>query len=124
MIYLQSYVFLKDLSNSFHRWFNLANFHPGVSQLFGGVPRRHYLHLKTEEEFSSKSCSILFKIRDSNLLPSSHNCFSIVIILFTHPEQFKSLYSLVLQRPSFRVIHSQLPVIVLLILMVHRSNIL
>ena len=35
MNYHQSYVFLQDLSNSFHRWFNLSNFHSGVPQQLG-----------------------------------------------------------------------------------------
>ena len=39
-------------------------------------------------------------------MPSSHNCFSIVRILFTHPEQFMSLFSLILRRPSFQKIYS------------------
>ena len=30
----QSYVLLQDLSSFFHHWFNLSNFHPGVSQQF------------------------------------------------------------------------------------------
>ena len=34
MNYHQSNVFLQDLSNSFHRWFNLSNFHSGVPQKF------------------------------------------------------------------------------------------
>ena len=73
MNYHESYVFLQDLSNSFNRWFNLSIRHPGVSQLFGGVPRRHSLHLKTEEEFSLESCFVLSEIRGSSLMPSSHN---------------------------------------------------
>ena len=32
MIYHQSNVFLQDLSNAFHRWFNLSNLHSGVPQ--------------------------------------------------------------------------------------------
>ena len=51
MSYHQSYVFLQDISNSFHRWFNLSIFHHGVSQQFGGVSHRHSQILKTEEEF-------------------------------------------------------------------------
>ena len=34
MNYHQSYVFVQDLSNSFHRWFNHSNFHSGVPQQF------------------------------------------------------------------------------------------
>ena len=51
MNYHQSYVFLQDLSNSFHRWFNLSNFHSGVPQLFGGVSPCHSRILQAEEEF-------------------------------------------------------------------------
>ena len=76
MIYHQSNVFLQDRLNSFHRVLNISNFHPRVSQQFMVVfSRRHAQHFKTEEEFSSQSCSILFKIRGSSSRPSSHNCF-------------------------------------------------
>ena len=77
MIYHQSNVFLQDLSNSFHCWFNFyILLYSGVPQKFSVVVLVIILkNLKTEEEFSSISFSILFKIRDSSLLPSSHNCF-------------------------------------------------
>ena len=76
MIYHQSNAFLQDLSNYFHRWLNLSIRHPGVSQQFMVVFRVEILGCwRPKKSFSSISCSILFKIRDSILLPSSHNCF-------------------------------------------------
>ena len=33
-----------------------------------------------------------FKIRDSSLMISSHNCFSILRIIFTYPEHFMSCF--------------------------------
>ena len=62
----------------------------------------------------SQSCSILFKIRDSSLLPSSRNCFD-------HENSFhlsgaiqESSQFDYLQPIKFRFIHSQLSVIILL----------
>ena len=50
MNYHQSYVLLQDLSNSFHRWFNLSNFSSrSISTIHGGVSRCHSRILKTEE---------------------------------------------------------------------------
>ena len=45
-------------------------------------------------------------------------------ILFTYPEQFKSLLSLLSRVHQFRFIHSQLSALVLQILPVHHSSIL
>ena len=76
MNYHKSYVLLQDLSNSFHRWFNLSIIHFGVSQQFMLVFLVVISRiLKTEEEFSSQSWSVLLKIHSSSLMPSSHNCF-------------------------------------------------
>ena len=56
MNYHQSCVFLQDLSNSFHCWFNLSiSSFRGVSTILDGVSRCHSRILKTKEEFSSKS---------------------------------------------------------------------
>ena len=79
--------------------------------------------LKTEEEF-------LFNLAPFSsrfvILACCHPLVFVLIvrILFTYPEQFKSLLSLLSGVDQFRFIHSQLSVIVLLILPVHHSNIL
>ena len=122
MNYHQSYVFLQDRLNSFHRWFNLSNFHPGVSQQFDGVCHRHSQILKTKEEFFLHILSVLSKIRHSSLLPSSHSCFWIVRNLFILPEQFKSVLSLLSGVNQFRLIHFQLSARILQILPVLRSS--
>ena len=103
MNYHQSNAFLQDLSNSFHRWLNHFYFSfRSASKIHGGVS--HYLsqHLKTEEEFLLNLASFSSKIRGSSSRPSSHNCL-IVRILFTYPEQFKSLLSLIIRSPSIQV---------------------
>ena len=52
MNYHQSYVFLQDLSNSFHRWLNPLRFSlsRSISTIHGGS-HHHSQHVKTEEEF-------------------------------------------------------------------------
>ena len=75
MNYHQSYVFLQDLSNSFHRWFNLSNFHSGVPQQLSWWFSSSFSTFEDRRRVSLKSCSILFKIHGSSLMPSSHNCF-------------------------------------------------
>ena len=52
MNYHQSYVFLQDLSNSFHCWLNPLrfSFSRSISTIHGGS-HHHSQHLKTEEEF-------------------------------------------------------------------------
>ena len=100
MNYHWSYVFLQDLLNSFHRWFNFSiHLYSGVSQQFGGVSHCHSQILKTEEEFYLHIISVLSEIRGSSSSPSSHNCL-IVRILFIHLEQFRSLFSLFIRSPS------------------------
>ena len=77
MIYHQSNAFLQDWLNSFHCWLNL--FHSSfrsASTILGGVSRRNSQILKTEEEFFLHILSVLSQMRDSSLLPSSHNCFN------------------------------------------------
>ena len=100
MIYHQSNAFLQDLSNSFHRWLNLFvlilpeclnNSWWCFSSSFEDR-RRVYLHI----------LSVLSEIRGSSSRPSSHNCL-IVRILFIHPEQFRSLFSLFIRSPSSKI---------------------
>ena len=75
MNYHKSYV-LQDLSNSFHRWFNLSNFSLwSASKINGGLSHCHSLHLKTKEELLLNLAPFSSKIRGSSLRPSSHNCF-------------------------------------------------
>ena len=72
----QSYVFLQDLSNSFHRWFNLSNFHPGVSQQFMVVFLMVILNIwRSKKSLFLQILSVLSKMCSSILVPSSHNCF-------------------------------------------------
>ena len=95
--------FFSSLAQPFHYSFRSA------STIHGGVSR---CHLKTEEEF-------LF-----NLAPFSSRfvilacCHPLVIVLivriiFTLPERFKSLLSLLSRVHHFGIIHSQLSVIIL-----------
>ena len=72
----QSYVLLQDLSNSFHRWFNLSNFHPGVPQQFWWFSSS-FSACADQRRISPKSWSVLLKIRGSSFMPSSHNCFQL-----------------------------------------------
>ena len=58
---------------------------------------------RPKKNFSSISCSILFKIRDSSLLPSSHSCFWIVRILFNYLEQIQESSQFVIWSPSIQV---------------------
>ena len=100
MIYHQLNVFLQDFSNSFHCWFNFyILLYSGASIILGSVSRCHSHLLKTEEKFPF------------NLAPFSSRfvilvcCHPLVIVLivrifFTHPEQFKILFSLFLRSPS------------------------
>ena len=70
MNYHQSNVFLQDLSNAFHCWFNLSNFHPGVSQQFMVVFLIVFSYLKTGEVFLL-NLGRSPKIRGSSFMPSS-----------------------------------------------------
>ena len=74
------------------------------------------------QEFFIHILSVLSNIRHSSLLPSSHSCFWIVRILFTYPEQFRSLFSLILWRPSYQNYSFQLSALILQILPVLRSS--
>ena len=89
--------FLQDLSNSFHRWFNLSIYHFGVSQQFTVVCNSQIM--KTEEEFSL------------NLAPFSSRFVVLVqghplIIVFDCQNSFypsgviQSIFSLILRSPS------------------------
>ena len=73
---------------------------------------------------SLKSCSILFKIHDSSLMPSFHNCFDCENSF--HPSgAFHELFPFLSSEGHHVIIlHSQHVAIVLQILPVHRSNIL
>ena len=67
----------RSISNSFHCWLNLFgfSFSQSISTIHGGS-HHHSQHLKIEEEFFFlQILSVLSEIRDSSLLPSSHNCF-------------------------------------------------
>ena len=75
MIYHQSNVFSKIFQILFIVGSTFHFSSRSASTILGGVSRYLSLHLKTEEEFSSISCSILFKIRGSSSRPSSHNFF-------------------------------------------------
>ena len=63
------------LSYSFHRWFNLSNFHSGVPKNSWWCFSSSFSTFEDRRRVFLKSCSILFKIHGSSLMPSSHNCF-------------------------------------------------
>ena len=107
---------------SFHRWFNLSNFHPGVSQQFGGVSHRHSQILKTEEEFLL------------NLVPFSSRfailacCHPLIIIFdcenpFSPIRRYSRVFSVRLSGAHHfrRLVHSQLSALVPQISPVHHS---
>ena len=71
----QSYAFLQDLSNKFHRRFNLSNCHSGVSQQFMVVFLIIILNIWGPKMSVSAIISVLLKTRDSSLSPSSHDYF-------------------------------------------------
>ena len=74
--------------------------------------RRVFLHI----------LSVLLRIHGSSSVSSSHYCFRLWDILFTHPEQSRTPFSLILRRLSLRDYSFQLSAIVLQILPVHHSN--
>ena len=76
MSYHQSNAFLQDLSNSFHRWFNISILHcSGVSHQLSWWFSSSFSTFEDRRRISLKSCSILFKIHGSSFVPSSHNYF-------------------------------------------------
>ena len=77
MIYHQSNVFLQDLSNSFHRWFNLSNFHSGVPQHSWWCFSSSFSDFEDRRRVPLKSLPVLPKMHSSSLMPSSHNCFQL-----------------------------------------------
>ena len=89
MNYHQSYVFLQDLSNSFHHWFNLSNFHPGVSQQFMVVFLIVILNIwRPKKNFS---WILVRSLEDSwfLLVAILSNCFQSRNSFLTHPEYFR-----------------------------------
>ena len=50
-----------------------------------------FSNFEDRRRISLKSCSILFKIRGSSLMPSSHNCFRLWEFFSTIRSKFKSL---------------------------------
>ena len=117
MIYHQSNVFSKIFQILFIVGSTFHFSSRSASTILGGVSRYLSMHLKTEEEFSSISCSILFKIRDSSLLPSSHNCFDCENSF--HPSGAShELFSFLSSKAHHfrRIIHSQLSALILEIL--------
>ena len=53
--------------------------------------------------FFFQSCSILFKIRHSSLLPSSHNCFRLSEFFSPIRSKFSSIFSLIIRSPSSQI---------------------
>ena len=102
MNYHQSNAFSKICQILFIIGSTFSIFHSGVHQRFMVVFLVVILRFRSRRRVSLKSSSILFKIRDSSLFPSSHNC-SIVRILFIHPEQFRSLFSLFIRSPPSKI---------------------
>ena len=98
----------RSLSNSFHCWLNPFSFHSrSISTIHGGVSHRH---LKTEEEFSSKSCPFS---RRFVLLAS---CYPLELFHWsdipfpTHPEYVRSCFFISFhRRPSFQLSFSIYP---------------
>ena len=95
-----------------------------ISIIHDGVSRHHSQLLETEEDFSSISCSILFKIHGSSLMPSFHNCFDCENSF--HPSgAFHELFSIsLLWRPFYKYYSFQLSARIFQILLVHHSSIL
>ena len=103
MSYRQSYVFLQDLSNSFHCWFNISILHcSGVfHQLSWWLSSSFSTFQDQGRRISLESWSVLLKIHGSNLLPSSQ-IVSNRAILFLPIRAFQSCFHfLIIQRPSF-----------------------
>ena len=102
----RSFKFFSSLAQLFHSSFRCA------SIILGGASRFHSHHLKTKEVFSVNL--VLFSSRFM-LLVRGHPLIIVLIvkILFTYPEKFKSLLSLLSGVHQFRFIHSQLSVIIL-----------
>ena len=71
----QSIPFHQDLSNSFTVGSTFLFVIPEYLNDSWWCSRRHSRIFEDRRRFFSQSCSILFKIRDSSLLPSSRNCF-------------------------------------------------
>ena len=125
MGYHQSNVFLQDFSHSFHRLFNLSNFHPGVSQRFMMVFLIVILNMwRPKKSFSSKSWSVLSKMRSSSLMPSSDNCFDCEYS-FHISGAFHELFSFISSEGHlFKYYSFQLSALVIQILPVHHSSVL
>ena len=90
MIHHQSYVFLQDLSNSFHRWPNL--FHSSfrsASTILGGVSRRNSQIWKAEEDFLS---ILLHSLQRFVVLVQGHPVIIVLIVRipFTYLESINS----------------------------------
>ena len=121
MNYHQSYVFLQDRSNSFivgstSSLFILQEY---LINYHGGVSRRHSQILKTKEGLLLNSYPFFQRFM---VQAWRHPLIfiSIVRILFTHPEQFRSLFSLILRSSSSQ----NYSFVVLQIIPVHHSSIL
>ena len=83
-----------------------------------------FLNFEDRRRISLKSCSILFKTRDSSLLPSSHNCFRLWEF-FSPIRSNSGVFSVwFFEDHHFGLILSQLSALVLQILSVHHSSIL
>ena len=124
MYYHQSYVVPQDLSNSSSHCFNFSILHPGVSQQLMLVFLVVILGFEDRRRFFSQSCSILFKIHGSSLLPSSHNCFRLREFFSPIRSNLRAFSVWFSEGHHFGFIHSQRVAIILQILPVHRSNIL
>ena len=124
MSYHQSNAFLQDLSNSFHRWFNLSNFHSGVPQQLSWWFSSSFSTCEDQRRVSLKSWSILLKIHSSSL------CHPLIIVFdyenSFHPSgAFHELFPFLSSEGHHVIIHhSQLSALVLQILPVHHSSII
>ena len=83
----QSYVFLQDLSNSFHRWLNPLrfSFSRSISTIHGGS-HHHSQHLKTEEGFL---LNLVHSLEDSWF-----QLYAILIIVFDCDNSFLTIRSI------------------------------
>ena len=105
MYYHQSYVFPQDLSNSFYRWLNLfVLILPECLNNSWWCSSSSFSAFEDRRRFFSQSCSILFKIRDSSLLPSSYNYFRLWEF-FSPIRRIWWVFSIPFpRRPSFQIL--------------------
>ena len=92
MNYHQSNVFLQDLSNSFHRWFNLSNFHSGVPKNSWWCFSSSFSTFEEWRRISLESWSVLLKIHSSSLCHPLIIVSNCTFLFLTHSEHFRVVF--------------------------------